>query len=140
MPISSRMRHCWRKPEWRRISCWSIIRMRSTGIWNAGWVKNPNIYGCEYLKHEWNRRPIGARHDLGKWVGSAGSLTELIVSRCGNFAVRHVVNRFAAANRDESMRLGLARRELALVREVFLCCGEQPVVFAHSVAVRSSLI
>lgn len=113
--------------------------MRSTGISSAGWARNRNICGYEILKHEWNRYPVGARHDLRKWVVSRGSLTDRIRSKCGNFSVRHVVNRFAPANRDECRRIGLARKTEALIREVFLCCGETPVVFAHSVSARRSL-
>ncbi len=90
------------------------------------------------LKQGWSRRPVGA-NDLGKWVVDRGSLTERIAGRCENFSVRHVVSRFVAADRDEFRRIGLERRESAFVREVFLCCGETPVVFAHSVAARKSL-
>ncbi len=79
------------------------------------------------------------RHDLSKWVRGKGSLTGHIMSKCGNFAVRHVENRFSPANLDEISRIGVKPKESALVREVYLCCGTKPIVFAHSVAARSSL-
>lgn len=91
------------------------------------------------MKSNWRKRPAGMRHDLSKWVRSGGSLTERIMERCGNFSVRHVSNRFSRADRDEAGKIGAARHESVLVREVYLCCGEIPVVFAHSVAARKSL-
>ena len=89
--------------------------------------------------NEWNWRPVGAANRLGKWLQSRGSLTALIRSRCAEFSVGNVENRLARANRDEFGFLGLRRGDFALVREVFLCCRGRRVVFAHSVAARSSL-
>ena len=40
---------------------------------------------------------------------------------------------------DESVPLGLRPQQQALLREVYLCCDGQPVVFAHSVLPRHSL-
>ncbi|NNM81010.1 MAG: chorismate lyase [Burkholderiales bacterium] len=92
------------------------------------------------MKGKWHRKPAGAGSELGKWLLSRGSLTSLIRSRCDDFSVREVSSRYDQANRDELVRLGLRRGESALVREVYLCCGESRVVFAHSVATRSSLL
>ena len=40
---------------------------------------------------------------------------------------------------DELAMMNLRRNELALVREVYLYCGDTPVVFAHSVVARKDL-
>ena len=40
---------------------------------------------------------------------------------------------------DELAVMKLRRNELALVREVYLYCGNTPVVFAHSVVARKDL-
>ena len=87
----------------------------------------------------WKNKPAGMNRGFSEWVLDRGSLTELIKSKCANFAVSHVDNRFGRVNRDEFSRMGLRREEMAWVREVFLCCGEVPVVFAHSVSSRRSL-
>ena len=92
------------------------------------------------MKGNWHRKPAGAGYELGKWLLSRGSLTSLIRSKCDDFSVREVSSRFDRANRDELERVGLRQGESALVREVYLCCGERRVVFAHSVAARSSLL
>ncbi len=87
----------------------------------------------------WKKSPTGVKHGLSKWIRDEGSLTELIRSKCKNFGVRHVDNRFGRVHGDEFWKMGEKREEWAWVREVFLCCGEMPVVFAHSVAARRSL-
>lgn len=91
------------------------------------------------MKSAWKKNPAGMGRGYSAWVRDRGSLTELIMSVCEDFRVRHVTNRFVKVNPDEAKRICLRRRESALVREVFLCCGEHPVVFAHSVAARRSL-
>jgi chorismate--pyruvate lyase len=90
------------------------------------------------MNRKWKTGLVGAR-GLSKWVRSGGSLTMRIMEKCGQFSVRHVSNRFARANLDELGRIGAKRNESVLVREVCLCCADKPVVFAHSVALRSSL-
>lgn len=90
------------------------------------------------MKADWKKKPAGMGHDLSKWARNRGSLTEHIMSKCGDFGVRYVRNRFGRVNIDEVSRIGVRPEESAWVREVFLCCGEKPVVFAHSVASRNS--
>lgn len=91
------------------------------------------------MKSDWKNSPLGTGRGLSKWVRDRGSLTERIMARCGDFGVKHVANRYARVNRDEARRIGVNPKTFALVREVYLCCGEKPVVFAHSVAARASL-
>ena len=91
------------------------------------------------MKSDWKNSPLGTGRGLSKWVRDRGSLTERIMARCGDFGVRHVANRYARVNRDEARRIGMNPKTFALVREVYLCCGDKPVVFAHSVAARASL-
>lgn len=90
------------------------------------------------MNRAWKKSPVGAR-GFSKWVRSRGSLTERIMARCGDFRVNHVSNRYCRVNLDETDGIGCGRSESALVREVYLCCNETPVVFAHSVARRGSL-
>ena len=73
------------------------------------------------------------------WLSDSGSLTRRIQLRCDAFSVRQVVQCYSRACRDEAALVGLQPRELALLREVYLYCGESPVVFAHSVFPRKGL-
>jgi chorismate--pyruvate lyase len=74
------------------------------------------------------------------WLQNRGSLTQLIQRRCcGEFSVKPVFQSLAAVCGDELAVMNLRRDELALVREVYLCCDETPVVFAHSVVARQDL-
>ncbi|MGH8685214.1 MAG: chorismate--pyruvate lyase family protein [Nitrosospira sp.] len=74
------------------------------------------------------------------WLQNRGSLTQLIQRRCcGDFRVKPVFQSLAKACRDELTVMNLRRNELAMVREVYLYCGNTPVVFAHSVVATKDL-
>jgi chorismate--pyruvate lyase len=74
------------------------------------------------------------------WLVDRGSLTRRLQERCDRFQVRPVCQRLALSCIDEQLLLGLGGRQLAVTREVFLYCGETPVVFAHSVVHRDGLV
>ncbi|HQR51418.1 MAG TPA: chorismate lyase [Methylophilaceae bacterium] len=86
----------------------------------------------------WLPKPAGSgayRH----WLVDAGSLTRRLQAHCKAFSVQKVRQQRGRALRDEAQLLGMRAHENALLREVFLCCGDRPLVFAHSVLPRSSL-
>lgn len=87
----------------------------------------------------WRSRLEGCPDGYRRWLLNRGSLTARIRRACPAFNVQHVAQGLAQPFPDERERLGLRPRELALVREVFLCCGDVPVVFAHSVVARRDL-
>lgn len=62
-----------------------------------------------------------------------GSLTHRLRGLCSDFRVRVVEEGPASAMVDEAAWIGLPRRHPVMMREVFLHCGEIPVVFARSV-------
>lgn len=74
-----------------------------------------------------------------RWLQDRGSLTRRIQLRCDNFRVQPVFQALATVIGDERVLMGVRQGELALVREVYLYCGETPVVFAHSVVARRNL-
>lgn len=74
-----------------------------------------------------------------RWLQDRGSLTRRIQMRCDNFRVQPVFQALAMVHDDEREFIGVRPGELALVREVYLYCGESPVVFAHSVVARKDL-
>jgi chorismate lyase len=73
------------------------------------------------------------------WLIDNGSLTTRLKARYADFAVRPVLLKNAKSFADESALLGLKANQYALIREVLLMGGNQPVVFAHSVLPHASL-
>ena len=74
------------------------------------------------------------------WLVDAGSLTARLKCRYDDFALRPVSVKYAKAIIDEARLLHLPARKNALIREVLLMGSHQPVVFAHSVLPRVSLL
>lgn len=88
----------------------------------------------------WHPAPSSLSPRARGWLQNRGSLTQLIQQRCrGNFRVKPVFQSLATACADELAVMNLRQKELALVREVYLYCGNTPVVFAHSVVARKDL-
>jgi chorismate--pyruvate lyase len=68
------------------------------------------------------------------WVSDEASLTDRVRALCGaELRVRLVSQAWQRPLRDEAATLGLALQERALVRQVYLVCGEQAWVFARTV-------
>ena len=87
----------------------------------------------------WRGRPAQGAGGYRRWLKDCGSLTQRIQERCARCAVRGVEQGLGRAFQDERKAVGLRSGERALVREVYLYCGEIPVVFAHSVLAPRSL-
>ena len=73
------------------------------------------------------------------WLQDRGSLTRRIQDRCDQFCVKRVFQSLSRVYGDELDVMGLRANELAMVREVYLYCGDTPVVFAHSVVAHKNL-
>jgi chorismate lyase len=67
------------------------------------------------------------------WLTDRGSLTSRVVARCPAFSVKLLFQGLRRPDRDEYFLFPGRSRTRVLVREVFLRCGETPVVFAHTV-------
>lgn len=89
-------------------------------------------------RHDWLKKPLCTSR-IRRWLVDEGSLTARLKTCYADFAVQPVMLQYAKALRDETGMLGLRRHESALIREVLLMGGGQPVVFAHSVLPRTSL-
>lgn len=76
----------------------------------------------------WTRRPPESAVGYRPWLLDRGSLTRRIQQRCPAFGVRGVQQRESRLTGGGGRRIGRA-----LIREVFLHCGEAPVVYACSV-------
>jgi chorismate--pyruvate lyase len=66
-----------------------------------------------------------------------GSLTARLKTRCPQFQVKVLRQGLGLPLEDERALLGLRRGELAWIREVLLCDGDVPLVFAHSILPRT---
>lgn len=88
----------------------------------------------------WHENLIGVSSAMRSWLQNAGSLTHRITQRCADFAVREIYERNAHPMVDEAQVVGVNARQYALLRDVYLYCGNTPMVFAHSVLPFSSLV
>lgn len=74
------------------------------------------------------------------WLLDPASLTARLIAACqGRFHVQVLSQTWQTPFHNESLRLGIRTRQVALVREVRLYCDETPWVFARTVIPRSSL-
>ena len=77
---------------------------------------------------------------LKSWLFDPGSLTARIIRQCsGRFSVVVLSVKRASPTPDEKAILGLNSRNHAIIREVLLCCNDQPVVYARTIIPVSSL-
>jgi chorismate--pyruvate lyase len=87
----------------------------------------------------WPLRPMESQGRYRPWLLDRDSLTRRIQDRCTTFSVRHVRQRHGKAMPSERSMISLNAHSRALLRDVFLYCGETPLVFAHSVLPDASL-
>jgi len=74
------------------------------------------------------------------WLFDPASLTSRLMAACdGQFRVRVMSQAWGTPMFNELKRLGMRHREMALIREVFLYCDNEPWVFARTVIPRSTL-
>ena len=74
-----------------------------------------------------------SRNPWRTWLTDHGSLTRRLQAACPAFRVQRLSQAHALPHRDELGTLDLPAKQLALVREVLLLCGDTPLVFAHTV-------
>jgi len=78
-------------------------------------------------------RPLIPR-SLASWIYESGSLTARLRYSCGDaFNLQVLSQSWLSPFYDESQLLRLPGRRYALVREVLLCDGSQPLIMARSV-------
>jgi chorismate lyase len=90
------------------------------------------------VDRSWQPAPI-ASGVYRRWLIGDESLTQRLQSRCSKFQVSQVRQRWMHPLPDEAVLLQLRPQQTALVREVWLQCGENRLVFARSVLPRASL-
>jgi chorismate--pyruvate lyase len=88
---------------------------------------------------KWQKQLLDCPPEYREWLGDRGSLTARIQDRCESFRVNIVYQGLAKLLLDEAGMLGLRPREIGIVREVQLFCGNRPVVFAHTILRKQTL-
>ena len=77
---------------------------------------------------------------LKRWLFDSGSLTSRLIDHCnGEFSVKVISIKRATPTPDEICALGMKLRSHALIREVYLCCDNEPLVYARTIIPVSSL-
>lgn len=77
---------------------------------------------------------------LKSWLFDSASLTSRLIKYSNNnFSVKMISVKRATPTADEIFALGLKARSHALIREVLLCCANEPVVYARTIIPASSL-
>ncbi|MDX9739732.1 MAG: chorismate lyase [Gammaproteobacteria bacterium] len=90
-------------------------------------------------------RPIGRAGrslppDLACWLTATESLTQRLQRICArDFAVELLGQAWCRPLPGERVALGMQQRAWALVRQVYLCCGTRPLVYARTVIPRATL-
>jgi len=91
----------------------------------------------DYRQFATGKPPAATAH----WLLDTGSLTaHLRRASGGHFHVEVLSQRWQLPRLSERRLLGMGDRDWGLVREVLLCCHNQPWVFARSVMPASSLV
>ena len=90
------------------------------------------------ITQRWYRRHQLFNHSLSppliSWLFDASSLTSRLIGLCGSdFSVRVISQHYEKIDYSEASVMVLQKAHSALVRQVLLCCDEQPLVYARTV-------
>lgn len=89
-------------------------------------------------KQRWYRRHQLFNHSISPplidWLFDASSLTSRLIGLCGDdFSVRVISQHYQKLDSTEASAMALKKVHSALVRQVVLCCNDQPLVYARTV-------
>ena len=85
-----------------------------------------------YRRHQLYNQSIHPA--LSSWLFDASSLTARLINLCGkDFSVRVISQQWQNLSAEESSAMSLSHVHSALVRQVLLCCGDTPLVYARTV-------
>jgi chorismate--pyruvate lyase len=85
-----------------------------------------------YRRHQLFNRSIPS--PLVSWLFDTSSLTARLINLCGSgFSVRVISQHYQKLDSTEASAMALPQVDSALVREVVLCCNNQPLVYARTV-------
>ena len=78
------------------------------------------------------------RSELTSWLTERGSITQRLIQNCADFNVRLLDQSWQRPTLTEAQALPMPPHQLALVRQVLLCCGDTPWLYARTVIPVSS--
>lgn len=85
-----------------------------------------------YQRHQLFNQSI--QPALLPWLFDASSLTARLIDICDkNFSVRVISQQWQKLDNEEAAAMSLRHINSALVRQVLLCCGDKPLVYARTV-------
>jgi len=85
-----------------------------------------------YRRHQLFNQSI--QPSLSTWLFDASSLTARLIDLCGeDFSVRVIDQQWQKLDVEEATAMSLKNVHSALVRQVLLCCGDKPLVYARTV-------
>lgn len=95
-------------------------------------------------RQRWYRRSQVLSQSLSpqmeNWLFDASSLTARLIERCGpSFHVKLLSQAYTLMNAEEKAVMGLSHGHAALIRQVLLCDGDTPLVYARTVIPVSTL-
>jgi len=68
------------------------------------------------------------------WLFNASSLTARLITLCGDdFSVQVIAQQWQKLDTEEATAMSLNHVHSALVRQVLLCCADEPLVYARTV-------
>ena len=85
-----------------------------------------------YQRHQLFNHPVPS--DLSSWLFDDSSLTARMIALCGEkFNVRLISQQWKKIEHEDASAMALKNTHSALVRQVLLCNGEQPLVYAKTI-------
>jgi len=91
-----------------------------------------------YKRHQLFNRSVPEA--LLPWLFDASSLTSRMIVLCGDgFSVRLLSQHWQKISSQDASAMGLTKEHSALVRQVVLCCSDQPLVYARTVIPASTV-
>lgn len=101
-------------------------------------------FGSHFAEPVWKQRRFlfsqSVPNNIAEWLFDQGSLTKRVIQACDNqFRVEVVSQGWARPMLNEAIRLGINENEIALIRQVYLYCGDTPWVFARTVIPNKTL-
>lgn len=127
---------------------WNNVSMRTRNSLMDPWARRLLRCASSGLMQPWPQQPGSAEmgettrlpgSSLHTWLVDRGSLTARLKSRYPQFQVFLLAQGLQPAQPDERRLLGLRPSQKAWVREVLLCNGSTPLVFAHTVLPRRNV-
>ncbi len=101
-------------------------------------------FGSHFAEPVWKLRRhlvnVEVPDDVAEWLFDQGSLTSRVVQACDKqFRVEVISQGYARPMLNEAIRLGMRHSGTALIREVYLYCGDTPWVYARTIIPKKTL-